>query len=137
MGGLCYYLSCLTLCVCVCAGRGVRGTGALLPRGRALLLPLSTGDAVTRRRGPGPRRPLHHLHARLVCLLLEDMDRRVRIERQGRESFRGSGSQCVMPGIEGSDHSRGSLLRLVFYPNRQLVWFSPNATHSSFRILFL
>jgi len=60
--------------VSVYAGCWGRWTGPVLPSGRSLLLPVTPRDTNARGRGPDPRRSLHRLHARLLRLLLEDVD---------------------------------------------------------------
>ena len=54
-----------------------------LPDRRPLLLLLSARDVGPRSRGSDPRHPLHLLHARILRILLKDLDRRVRIVCQG------------------------------------------------------
>ena len=57
---------------------GLWGAG-LLPSRRPLLLPLTTGEHWPHHNGSSACRVLHHLHAGLLCLLLQDMDRCVRV----------------------------------------------------------
>lgn len=49
-----------------------------------MLLLLSTRELQRDARRSHPRRPLHRIHARLMRLLLQDLDRRKRFERQRR-----------------------------------------------------
>ena len=62
----------------------VRGAG-LIPGGRALLLPLPAGEHQPHHNGPGACCVLHCVHAGLMCLLLQDMDRCLRVFCQGCE----------------------------------------------------
>lgn len=70
-----------------------------LPHRWSLLLPLAAGDALPRAGGPHPLCDLHRVYAwfvhptksrytmscfRLVRILLEDVDRRERLKREGR-----------------------------------------------------
>lgn len=66
-------------------GHVLRRASPRLPRGWTLLLSLSSGVVRLRPGRPGPRLHLHHLHAGILCLLLQNLDRGVRLLRQGRE----------------------------------------------------
>lgn len=64
-------------------GRRWWWSGPCLPCGWTLLLPLPAREPGTHPGGPHPRHALHRLHARLLRLLLQDLDRCLRLLRQG------------------------------------------------------
>merc|ERR1712107_534835 len=73
-----------------------------LPHRRPLLLPLSPGHTCQCVDGPDPRDPLHHLHARLLRFLQQDLDRRVRQLCQGR-------GQAAEGAADGDESTQGDL----------------------------
>lgn len=68
--------------VCVCLGRNEWWTSSGLPSGWSLLLPFSSRIIWFCFGRPGSCCYLHCLHARLLCLLLQDLDWGLRILRQ-------------------------------------------------------
>lgn len=80
------------------AGRNIRWSSSRLPGGRPLLLLLSSRVIRFGSGGPGARDHLHHLHAGLMCLLLQNLDRSLRLLRERCESDDASSAAVMGPG---------------------------------------